>query len=213
MTITIREEELVLAKERAIYFPQQQLLAISDLHIGKTAHFRKSGIQIPATLAQNDFRRLSLLIDRFSPSTLLINGDMFHHRELNSDVEYFAQWRSQYAPLKLLLVKGNHDKLQQQYYEQLDISVHEQSYSTSNFCFIHDAMTCKEENRYPISGHVHPGVNIVGKAKQRLSFPCFYFGTSYAIMPAFSEFTGLYMVKPKLNEQVFAITPNQVIKV
>jgi uncharacterized protein len=213
MTITIRDEELILAKERAIYLPQQQLLAISDLHIGKSAHFRKSGLQIPSTLAKNDLQRLSLLVDRHLPQTLLINGDMFHHHELNSDVDEFAKWRANYPNLKLLLVKGNHDKLKLQQYEQLGIEIHDPSYSTSSFCFVHDALTCEEEGKYPISGHIHPGVSIIGKAKQRLRFPCFHFGTNYAIMPAFSEFTGLYMVRPKANEQVYAITPSRVMKV
>ena len=79
MTITIRDEELILDKERAIYLPQQQLLAISDLHLGKAAHFRKSGLQVPSTLAQGDLKRLSTLIEKYQPLTLLINGDMFHH--------------------------------------------------------------------------------------------------------------------------------------
>ncbi|MBC7615612.1 MAG: phosphoesterase, partial [Pedobacter sp.] len=85
MTITIREENFILAKERALFLPKQQLLAISDLHLGKSAHFRKAGVQVPSTLAKQDLQRLSLIIDRYEPQVLLINGDMFHH-ELNSDV-------------------------------------------------------------------------------------------------------------------------------
>ena len=212
MTITIRDEELILAKERALYLPQQQLLAISDLHLGKAAHFRKAGLPIPSTVAQNDLARLALLIDSFNPKTLLINGDMFHS-ELNTDIDDFYNWKQQYPELKFVLVKGNHDKLNLKQYQDLGIIVHEPHYCTDNFCFIHDSVLCTEKERYPISGHVHPGISIVGKAKQRLSFPCFYFGQQYAIMPAFSTFTGLYMLKPKPEEKVFAITPNKVVEV
>lgn len=212
MTITIREEELILAKERAIYFPNQQLMAISDLHLGKAAHFRKAGLQITSTLAQSDLQRLSLLLDTYQPATLLINGDMFHH-ELNTDVDDFHHWKQQYPSLKFVLVKGNHDKLAQQQYSDLGIESYEPSYCTSNFCFIHDAVKCTATNLYPISGHVHPGVSVIGKAKQRLKFPCFYFGSDHAVMPAFSAFTGLSLVKPKANERVFAITPNKVVEV
>lgn len=212
MTITIRGEELILAKERAIYLPAQQLLAISDLHLGKTAHFRKAGLQVPATLAKDDLQRLSMLLDTYQPQTLLINGDMFHHG-LNADIADFEQWKNQYTSLKFLLVKGNHDRLNAEQYQKLGIEVNDLSFCTSEFCFIHDAVQCTEENLYPISGHVHPGITIVGKAKQRLKFPCFYFGNSYAVMPAFSAFTGLSLVRPKAGEQVFAITPTKVIKV
>jgi uncharacterized protein len=212
MTISIKDEELILAKERAIFFPAQQLLAISDLHLGKAAHFRKAGLQIPSTLAQSDLNRLSSLLDFHQPSTLLINGDMFHH-ELNTDIDDFEQWKQQYNSLKFVLVKGNHDRLNNKNYTDLGIAIHEPSFCTDNFCFIHDALQCNEEHLYPISGHIHPGVTLVGKAKQRLKFPCFYFGKAYAIMPAFSAFTGLSLVKPKNNEQIYAITPTKVLKV
>jgi len=212
MTITIREEELILAKERAIYFPAQQLLAISDLHLGKAAHFRKAGLQVPSTIAQSDLNRLSYLLDVYQPSTLLINGDMFHH-DINTDIDDFELWKQQYQELKFVLVKGNHDRLNNQTYIDLGIHIHEPSYCTSNFCFIHDALKCNENNLYPISGHIHPGISIVGKAKQRLKFPCFYFGKAYAIMPAFSAFTGLSLVKPTFNEKVYAITPTKVLQV
>lgn len=211
MTITIREEELILAKERAIFFSSQQLLAISDLHLGKAAHFRKAGLQVPSTIAQSDLSRLSYLLDVYQPSTLLINGDMFHH-EINTDADDFELWKQQYPDLKFVLVKGNHDRLNNKTYADLGIKVQEPSYCSTNFCFIHDALKCNEENLYPISGHIHPGISVVGKAKQRLKFPCFYFGKSYAIMPAFSEFTGLSLVKPTKNEQVYAITPTKVLK-
>lgn len=212
MKITIRGEELILDKERAIYFPEQKILAISDLHLGKAAHFRKAGLQIPSTLAQSDLQRLANLLDHYQPSTLLINGDMFHH-EINTDIAVFEEWKAAYKNIKFALVKGNHDHLHNAEYEQLGIEIHEPSFCTSNFCFIHDAVKCKEKELYPISGHVHPGISIVGKAKQRLKFPCFYFGNNYAVMPAFSAFTGLYLIKPNPMEQVFAITPNNVVKV
>lgn len=212
MTVTIREEELILDKERAIYFPQQALLAISDLHLGKTAHFRKAGLQVPSTLAHNDLKRLGLLIEHYQPKTLLINGDMFHHG-LNTDIEDFERWKTQYKALHFVLVKGNHDRLDEAQYQRLNIKIEEPNYCTNNFCFVHDALTCNEKNLYPISGHVHPGVSIVGKAKQSLKFPCFYFGKTHAIMPAFSSFTGLFLVRPKVGERVFAITPKSVVAV
>ena len=108
MTISIREEEIILDKERTLYLPKEDLLAISDLHLGKSAHFRKAGLQVPASIAQSDLERLSLSITKYNPKTLLINGDMFHH-DLNSDVADFFNWRKQYKELHILLVKQNKD--------------------------------------------------------------------------------------------------------
>lgn len=95
----------------------------------------------------------------------------------------------------------------------MGINIHEPSFCLGPFCFIHDAPNCTEEELYPISGHIHPGVTIVGKAKQRLKFPCFYFGTDYAVLPAFSLFTGLYNIYPKTSDRIFAITPKSVVEV
>jgi len=212
MTITSHGEELILDKERALYLPEQKLLAISDLHLGKSAHFRKAGVPVPATVANHDLVRLEGLINQYQPETLLINGDMFHH-DLNNDIEAFAAWKKKYQQLTFLLVKGNHDRLKASDYTNLGIEIHEPSFCSGPFCFIHDAPKCTEEELYPISGHVHPGVAIVGKAKQRLRFPCFYFGSEYAILPAFSTFTGLYTVYPKNKERIFAITPAAVLEV
>jgi len=212
MTITSQGEELILDKERALYLPKHKLLAISDLHLGKSAHFRKAGLQVPSTIAQTDLQRLSTVIEQYAPDALLINGDMFHH-EINTDVDNFLTWRKQYQQLNLLLVKGNHDQLSSADYSSMDIKIYEPSYCLGPFCFIHDAPKCNEKELYPISGHIHPGVSITGKAKQRLKFPCFYFGNSYALLPAFSLFTGLYNIYPKADERIFAVTPKNVVEV
>ncbi len=212
MTITSHGEELILDKERAIYFPKHQILAISDLHLGKSAHFRQAGVPVPASVAQRDLTRLDEILQKYKPTTLLINGDMFHHG-LNADIDEFYQWRKNYQQTNFLLVKGNHDRLAQADYATMDIQIHEPSFCLDPFCFIHDAPKCTEEELYPISGHIHPGVTIVGRAKQRLKFPCFYFGKDYAVMPAFSVFTGLYNIRSKVGEQVFAVTKESVVEV
>ena len=48
--------------------------------------------------------------------------------------------------------------------------------------------------------------------KQSLRFPCFYFGETYAVLPAFSRFTGAALIDPGLRDQVFAIVEKQIIR-
>lgn len=211
MKIEIRGEQLILEKERALYLPNQQLLAISDLHLGKAAHFRKAGLAVPNSVSQSDLNRLSSLLHYYQPKKLLINGDMFHS-DYNTEIDEFAKWREGFSDVKFILVKGNHDRQKQEVYESLAIEIYEPNYETDNFCFIHDIAHCKSD-LYTISGHIHPGISIYNKAKQRLKFPCFYFGENYSILPAFSAFTGLQLVKPKELDQVFAITPSKVVKI
>lgn len=211
MTINCSGETLILDKDKAIYWPSKQMLIISDIHIGKSAHFRKYGIPVPSTIGQQDLNRLTGLINQYGPENLLITGDMFHNK-MNSDVVLFKAWRAEHPGLKILLVKGNHDALQAEDYEGLGIEIHKKEFLLSPFRFIHDKPESADEY-FNITGHIHPGVTIYGKARQRLRFPCFYFSDSCAVLPAFSAFTGLSDINPQQGDVFYAITPSKVVAV
>ncbi|WP_129713872.1 ligase-associated DNA damage response endonuclease PdeM [Pedobacter sp. SYP-B3415] len=212
MEINCKGERIILDEERAIFLPEHDLLVLSDLHLGKSAHFRRAGVPVPATVGLNDLARLSGLLARHKPEALLITGDMFHH-SLNSDIDHFSSWRRTYNELRLILVKGNHDLLTEADYEAMNIEVHSPSFCLGPFCFIHDAPKCTEEELYPISGHIHPGITLQGRAKQKLRFPCYYFGTDFAVLPAFSLFTGLSSIRQHTGDRAYAITPGKVVAV
>jgi metallophosphoesterase superfamily enzyme len=65
---------------------------------------------------------------------------------------------------------------------------------------------------YYFSGHIHPGIVLRTGTRQSMRFPCYYFTQGYAVLPAFSAFSGLYSVSPKKNEKVFAIVNGAVMK-
>jgi DNA ligase-associated metallophosphoesterase len=211
MTINCNGEELILDKERAIYWPAKSMLIISDIHIGKSAHFRRSGIPVPATIGLNDLNRITKLAELYNADILVITGDMFHNK-INSDVEEFRSWRAQHANLRIHLIKGNHDDLKAEDYEGLDIEIHEKELLMYPFRFIHDKPEIKDEY-FNITGHIHPGVTVYGKARQRLRLPCFYFNSTCAVLPAFSAFTGLSNIQPREGDIFYAITPTKVVAV
>lgn len=211
MIINCKGEELVLSKERALFWKAKSTLIISDLHIGKSAHFRKFGIQVPATVGTTDLQRLCSLVDEYTPDNLIITGDMFHNT-LNSDVEVFEQWRKECAQLNVILIKGNHDALKPSDYSHLGIETYNKELIKGPFRFIHDKPKVFDEY-YNISGHIHPGVTVYGKARQRLKFPCFYFSDTCAVLPAFSVFTGLSMIPKEEGDRFYAITPTKVVAV
>lgn len=211
MTISCKGEELILSKDRAIYWASKKMLIISDLHLGKSATFRQAGIQVPSTIGDTDLQQLSALIAEFLPEILLVTGDMFHH-QMNTDVDTFCLWRKQYPALRIILVKGNHDRIAPEDYACMDIDIHPKELLCRPFRFRHDQPAVQDEY-YTISGHIHPGVTIYGKSRQRLRLPCFYFGKTGAILPAFSRFTGLSKVKAQEGDYFYAITPSAVIAV
>lgn len=212
---TIQKQHLWLSAERCIFWEEEKSLIISDLHFGKTGHFRKSGIAVPQTVFKEDLQRLVAQIQHFQPKHLIVVGDFFHSNA-NKELELFKKWREDFPDISIHLIKGNHDILQQDWYTSCDIKLNEAEMSLSDFTFIHDISHSVNGHRstanYYFSGHIHPGIRISGAGKQSLCFPCFYFGKKYAVLPAFSHFTGVALIDPDEDENVFAIVNNKLVQ-
>jgi metallophosphoesterase superfamily enzyme len=63
----IRDHHFWLSPERVLYWEEEKTLILSDLHFGKTGHFRKSGIAVPQSIYQQDLQRLFHQISFFNP--------------------------------------------------------------------------------------------------------------------------------------------------
>lgn len=197
---------------KAIFWESPRALILSDLHFGKSGHFRKAGIAIPQTVYKEDLQRLFNLVQHFRPDTLLVVGDFFHST-LNKEAELFARWRQDHDHLKIELIRGNHDILENNWYQAQAITVHEQHYTAGPFRFIHESPqeAATVPGQYIFSGHLHPGVRVHGAGRQTLRLPCFYFDEAYAILPAFGGFTGLATIEPSRNSSVFAIANQEIL--
>jgi len=209
-----RNKKLWLTAERCVYWEEEQTLILSDLHFGKTGHFRKSGIPVPQSVYKKDLQRLFEQLQHFQPKQLVIVGDMFHSRD-NKELDLFKKWRSDFPDLHIHLIKGNHDILHDNWYKNAAVNVTEPSLFMNDFVFHHDLYSPNEKiqpDSYIFSGHLHPGIRINGNGRQSLSFPCFYFSSNFAVLPAFSAFTGLALINPQHGENVFAIVRNEVIQ-
>ncbi|MBS1745270.1 MAG: ligase-associated DNA damage response endonuclease PdeM [Bacteroidetes bacterium] len=210
-------QHLWLSSDRAIYWEEQNTLILSDSHFGKTGHFRKSGIPLPQSIFLEDLQRLFGLVQLYQPAQLIVVGDMFHSHA-NKEHLLFEKWRNDFHQLHFILVKGNHDILDMKWYEQINIKVcSDAPLLVPPFAFIHDFShidnfhECRDS--YFFTGHLHPGILIKGRSRQQLNFPCFYFGERYAVLPAFSKFSGLSIMKKKKTDTVFAIVGNELIEV
>ena len=226
----IRGQQLWLSPHRCLFWEEEKSLILSDLHFGKTGHFRKAGIAVPQSVYREDLLRLLSLVQYFQPRQLVVVGDFFHSRE-NKELNLFRRWRDDFPHLGIRLVLGNHDILKEDWYEQAGITLSRDVLRMGEFAFIHDiaavaggvavagvaaervaetgvaATDGRSVQPYFFSGHLHPGIRIRGMGKQCLQFPCFYFGAEYAILPAFGRFTGTVSIDPMPESNVFAILP------
>jgi DNA ligase-associated metallophosphoesterase len=208
---SVLSNTFLLSADRCIFWEEEKILILSDLHMGKTGHFRKSGIAVPQAVFKEDMQRLVTQIQLFNPLQVIMIGDMFHS-ENNKEHDFFLKWRRDFSSLPIHLVKGNHDVLNEDWYTLADITAHTREMVLGNFVFVHDAVDCiVPKNRYIFSGHIHPSITIRGLGKQSLRFPCFYFGKQYAVLPAFSKFTGTFGIEPKAGENVYALVKQTII--
>jgi uncharacterized protein len=204
-------QSLWLSAERALFWEEQKALVLSDLHLGKTGHFRKAGIAVPQAVLKEDMQRLLTLLHYFKPEQLIVVGDFFHSHA-NLELEFFKRWRHDVADLPIKLVRGNHDILHEEWYQEAAIDVIEPDLFVQPFLFTHDR--CADSGApYTFCGHVHPGIVIQGLGRQSLRFPCFYFTPTYCILPAFGKFTGLATVQPTRTDTVYAIVEQSLMRI
>jgi len=202
-------QHLLLSTDRCIFWEEEKTLILSDLHFGKTGHFRKEGIAVPQDVYKEDLQRLVSQIQLYKPKQLIVIGDMFHSY-VNKELDFFKKWRNDFSLLPIQLIRGNHDILKKSWYKEAQIELIENSLTIGPFSFTHDiadVTSADGQQTYFFSGHVHPGVSIRGAGRQWLRFPCFYFAEQFAVLPAFSKFTGSHPIKPKPGESVYAVLP------
>jgi DNA ligase-associated metallophosphoesterase len=205
-----------LSADRCLYWEEENALIVADLHLGKTGHFRKSGIAIPQNIFKEDLQRLVNCLQFFNPKQLIVIGDLFHS-EANKELDLFKKWRKDFSSLIIHLIKGNHDILDDDWYNKAGIEITNEELRINNFCFRHDlaevTLTSFSSQLYFFSGHIHPGIYINGTAKQSLRFPCFYFTKQFAVLPAFSRFTGTHLINPQKGETIYAVVDTRLVQV
>jgi DNA ligase-associated metallophosphoesterase len=209
---TLHNNSFLLSAGRCIFWEEEKALILSDLQVGKTGHFRKSGIAVPQTVFKEDMQRLTALLQYFNAKELIIVGDLFHSH-VNKEMDMFMRWRKDFESLPIKLIMGNHDILGDEWYEKAGINCIEKQLERKGFIFTHDMTECAEPGEcYVFSGHIHPSVIISGMARQSLRLPCFHFNRTHAVLPAFGRFTGTHAIEPKRGDNVFVLMENKIMK-
>lgn len=207
---TVRGEELVLLPERAAWWPRTSTLLIADPHFGKAATFRSAGVPVPGGTTAGTLSRVDQALARTGASRLVFLGDFLHAREGRAVATLGAlgSWREDHEGLDVVLVRGNHDRRAGDPPAELRIRCVDAPMIDAPFAFVHHPGAVPDA--YAIAGHIHPAVTMIGAGRQRERLPCFWFGASCAVLPAFGEFTGLADVEPVAGDQVFVIAGDTV---
>jgi len=206
--IQLANQTFILHHSGTMFWEEQELLLISDVHLGKISHFRKYGSAVPHAAISENFKRLDQVLEFFSPKHIVFMGDLFHS-SLNMEWDLFTEWMKT-IDIPVILVAGNHDIISELKYEALGVKIYSEI-SIENLLLTHHPE--EREGFFNICGHLHPGFKLRGNGRQILRLRCFYQNKEQLILPAFGEFTGNFWISPNEGDRIFAITNSEVISV
>lgn len=214
--IQIAGERLMLLPERAIWWERERALLVSDVHLGKAGHFRAHGIPVPHGVGVVDRDRLLGVIRDCKPLVLYVLGDLFH-AGMNTEWELVLEIGS--AVQRFVLIAGNHDRLAAEAYARAGIELQKAPFSVAPFVFCHTPEEARQSavgsaiGGYALHGHVHPAVRLSARSNVRKKLPCFLFGETVGVLPAFGAFTGTCRISPTDKDRVFVTTDQEVFEI
>lgn len=179
--ITLGPAALTLVAEGAMLWPEHDLLAVSDLHLGKAERIaRRTGTLPPPYETAETLERLSTLLSRHKPAHVLCLGDSFDDLQAAEALPEEARLEiaRMMAGRRWTWVLGNHDpgpaEMGGSFLAEIQID---------GVAFRHIAEP--GEGGPEISGHYHPKAGLRGP--RRASFVT---DGRRLILPAFGTYTG-----------------------
>jgi DNA ligase-associated metallophosphoesterase len=180
----------------ALYWPEERVLVIADLHLEKGSSFATRGVLLPPYDTAATLERIAALIARFAPHAVIALGDSFHDRK--GPARIAPADRAALAGLQRgrdwIWIAGNHDPdpaegVGGSFGGALAIGA---------LVFRHEPTGAKGE----IAGHLHPVARVAGRGRT-VSRRCFASDGARLVMPAFGAFTGGLNVRHRVFADVF----------
>lgn len=177
----LARETLVARADRSLFWPDRNLLCVSDLHLGKSERIaRRSGVLLPPYDSDETLWRLESAIATTNPAYVICLGDSFDDLDAASGLSHEARLKlaSLQAGREWIWIEGNHDP------GPVELGgAHLHSAQIGPLAFRHIATSQTPE----LSGHFHPKYRIPGTSGTR---PCFLIDHARVILPAFGAYTG-----------------------
>ncbi len=197
--LPIADVTLVADPAGALYWPEQRLLAVADLHLEKGSAFARRGVLLPPYDTASTLARLARLIERYAPDLVIALGDSFHDgggparmavidRGALSALQRGRDW---------VWLLGNHDPdpahgIGGRFADSLAIGP---------LMFRHKPSPRPSEGE--IAGHLHPLARIARRG-HAVSRRCFAADGNRLIMPAFGAYTGGLNVRDSAIAALFS---------
>jgi hypothetical protein len=188
--------DLVADLSGALFWEDQSLLVVSDLHLEKGSSFARRGVLLPPYDTAATLGRLGAAIARHAPQMVIALGDSFHDRDAHGRLS--AADREAIAALQAgrdwIWISGNHDPALPS-----DLGgVVASEVAIGPIAFRHQPTGAAGE----IAGHLHPKARVStrGRSMERRCFAC---DGERAVMPAFGAYTGGLSIRDAAFAKLF----------
>ena len=180
----------------ALFWEQQSLLVVSDLHLEKGSSFAARGVLLPPYDTVATLSRLAAVIARHDPRTVIALGDSFHDR--NAHHRLSQPDREALAALQMrrdwIWISGNHDPALPS-----DLGgVVASEVAIGPIAFRHEPTGASGE----IAGHLHPKARVSTRGRS-MERRCFASDGARAVMPAFGAYTGGLNIRDAAFARIF----------
>ena len=180
----------------ALYWPEESILAVADLHLEKGSSFAARGVLLPPYDTAATLARIAALVARYAPRTVIALGDSFHDGKAPARVA--ASDRTTLAALQRGLdwiwISGNHDP--------------DPAHGIGGTFTITLAVGAVSFRHEPtgadgeIAGHLHPMARVRARGRS-VSRRCFASDGRRLVMPAFGAYAGGLNVRHRAFADVF----------
>jgi DNA ligase-associated metallophosphoesterase len=180
----------------ALFWEEQRLLVVSDLHLEKGSSFAMRGVLLPPYDTIATLGRLGAVLARHDPRTVIALGDSFHDRSAHGRLS--APDRDTIAAFQLrrdwIWISGNHDPALPS-----DLGgVVATEVAIGPIAFRHEPTGALGE----IAGHLHPKARVSTRGRS-MERRCFASDGERAVMPAFGAYTGGLNIRDAAFAKIF----------
>ncbi len=182
----------------ALFWPDEKLLVVADLHLEKGSAFAARGVLLPPYDTATTLARLARLVEHYRPRLVIALGDSFHDGggpSRMTDISRAALTSLQRGR-DWVWIAGNHDpdpaeNIGGRFAEAL---------AFGGLNFRHEP--AQKQNDGEIAGHLHPQARVAQRGRA-VSRRCFASDGKRLVMPAFGAYAGGLNVRDRAIVSVF----------
>lgn len=207
-----------------LYYPDTDLLVLSDLHLGLEGTMTSKGNYVPKHQLNNVMDDLEDARKITGADRVIINGDLKNNFKTsyseNREVQEFLDFLRQEFE-EVVLIRGNHDTFLERTLNKKDLEMKDY-HVESSILFVHGDKSMEdlgvEEFDTLVIGHEHPALALKDAVGVKEKIDCFLYGktknkNNIIVLPAFSQISRGININETPNSQLLSpILKNQTNK-